>query len=266
VLKIERKYKYLKLVDCGNIKKIIKYSDKNGKQNIQKLDSENYCVLSTGEVKKYTKKEKRENDLKSIRQTVTKLRDIINANITDTKKAKFLTLTYKENMTDTKRLYNDFKKFNMRLRFLGYEYEYIAVAEPQKRGAWHLHCILIFKSLAPYIPSKMLSKTWKNGFIKTNKIDSCDNVGAYLSAYLINIKDGQKTEKGKRLYLYPSGFNIYRISKGIKKPSVKWYFTDSEKQLHLTDYSKTYDKETEIILENGKKLYLNYMQYNKIKI
>jgi hypothetical protein len=83
---------------------------------------------------------------------------------------------------------------------------------------------------------------------------------------LINIKDGEKTEKGKRLYLYPNKFNIYRCSKGIKKPPEYWYYSSDETKLDcLTDCTKTYNKEVEIILDDGKTLYLNYMQYNKIK-
>ena len=261
---IDITYKYTKIVDCGNIKNVIQYSAKNNKINIKKIDANSYQIISTGEVKKYKKGLTRDNQLKGIKQSISKLRDLINTNITDTSKAKFLTLTYEENMTDSKRLYQDFKKFNMRLRFLNYDYEYITVAEPQKRGAWHLHVLLLFKSKAPFIPSNLIAKVWGNGFVRLNKIDNCNNVGAYLSAYLTNLKDGKKTKKGKRLNLYPNKFNLYRCSKGIKKPTIKWYFTaDLLKIKDLDGFKKTYSKVKIIELENGQTLQLNYLQYNK---
>ena len=166
-------------------------------------------------------------------------------------------------MQDTKKLMFDFKNFNKKLRTL-FDYEYIAVAEPQKRGAWHLHIIMIFKTVAPYIPVDVIVKIWRKGGITVEKIEKCDNLGAYLSAYLTNIKDGKKTKKGQRLNLYPNGFRIYRLSKNIKKPLVNWYLTNGQ-QIEFTNHIKTYEQQKTISLENGDNLYINYMQYNKKK-
>ncbi|WP_431825301.1 rolling circle replication-associated protein [Burkholderia sp. F1] len=51
---------------------------------------------------------------------------------------RMITLTYRENMTDKARLKRDFDKLRRRLGGL-YDFQYVAVAERQKRGAWHLH-------------------------------------------------------------------------------------------------------------------------------
>ena len=56
--------------------------------------------------------------------------------------------------------------------------------EPQGRGAWHMHCIIIFDDIAPFIPNNEIAKLWKQGFTKTTKLDNIDNIGAYLTAYL----------------------------------------------------------------------------------
>ena len=61
-------------------------------------------------------------------------------NVTDTEKVTWLTLTYAENMQDYNRLYEDYRKFNMRMKYYCKKnnlpsYEYIAVCEPQARGA-----------------------------------------------------------------------------------------------------------------------------------
>ena len=87
-----------------------------------------------------------------------------------------------------------------------------------------------------------------NGWTKTKMLVNIDNVGAYLTAYLgdiectaenlkmlnlspdslrikevesiegIELKKPKKFIKGGRLYLYPPKFNLYRCSRGIKKP------------------------------------------------
>ncbi|VVE74045.1 bacteriophage-related protein [Pandoraea anapnoica] len=51
---------------------------------------------------------------------------------------RMITLTYRENMQDKERLKRDYDKLRRRLGKLQY-YQYIAVPERQKRGAWHIH-------------------------------------------------------------------------------------------------------------------------------
>jgi hypothetical protein len=51
---------------------------------------------------------------------------------------RMITLTYRENMQDKARLKRDFDALRRRLSRLG-NFHYVAVAEQQKRGAWHLH-------------------------------------------------------------------------------------------------------------------------------
>ena len=88
-----------------------------------------------------------------------RLRDYLNTNITDVSKGRWVTLTYAENMTNTERLYTDFKKFKQKLkRYLKQEFEYIVAMEPQGRGAWHAHIVLIFENKAPYIPNDEMAR------------------------------------------------------------------------------------------------------------
>ena len=51
---------------------------------------------------------------------------------------RMITLTYRENMLDKVRLKRDFDSLRRRLGALG-GFQYVAVAERQQRGAWHLH-------------------------------------------------------------------------------------------------------------------------------
>ncbi|PBG22232.1 hypothetical protein BGU81_22045, partial [Clostridioides difficile] len=93
-------------------------------------------------------------------------------NITNVSHCKWITLTYAENMTDTKRLYDDFVKINKQLKYyiikeFNLRYDYIFAMEPQGRRAWHCHMAMIFETDAPFIPNSKMSELWKQGFTVT---------------------------------------------------------------------------------------------------
>lgn len=253
----------------GHIFELCYTQHKNSKCSIQLLDKDNYILLSTGEVKECSHIDNRSENKLQVSQSLKRLRDYINTNVIDVSHCKWITLTYAENMTDTKRLYLDFKNFIKRFRYKYGSFEYIVACEPQGRGAWHCHCIFIFDKKAPFIPNKEIEILWGNGFTKTNKLDDIDNIGAYLTAYLGDIdlssciennisydskdikeiteiwnkklKVPKKFVKGGRLSMYPPNFNIYRISRGIKAPSKEYYSYHVIKEkagLRLPTYSK----------------------------
>ena len=237
---------------AGNVIKVTASSHRNSSQTIERLEGgDEYIVMSTGEVKEVQHSEKRADNTQSLRQTFARLRLLINANTDQPEKIRFITLTYAKNMQDPEQLYSDFDKFMKRLRYWcqkhGYERpEYIAVAEPQKRGAWHLHLLVIFSQEAPFIPNTTLKKLWGLGFTHIRAVTDIDDLGSYLSAYLGDIElpedDPDYTElatnilpvkehtvngvskkfiKGGRLHLYPRNMRIYRCSRGVKRPTVK---------------------------------------------
>lgn len=242
---------------------------RNNKSNIKILDKNNYVILATGEVKEIKHTENRSESKAEVSQSLKRLRDYINANVDNVNNCKWITLTYAENMTDTKRLYIDFKKFIMRFKYKYGHIEYIVAMEPQSRGAWHCHCIIIFDKKAPFIKNSEIAKLWQQGFTKTQKLDDIDNIGAYLTAYLgdmsltecnsakisyskrdlkqvdeigsNSLKEPKYFVKGARLKLYPPNFNIYRVSRGIKKPSKEYMTYEIAKEkagLGTPTYSK----------------------------
>ena len=91
-----------------------------------------------------------------------------------------------------------------------------------------MHCIIIWDRKRPYIDNNsVFAPMWGHGFTKIQGVpDDCDNLGAYLSAYLSDMAladdDSSSTDKkyikGARLSLYPVGVNIFRHSRGIKQP------------------------------------------------
>ena len=222
--KIEKE-KNVKMTIQGNNYVDVLDMERPAKATIKKLDKKHYCVLRTGEIKEYKKEETTEKDKDNLKKTFARLRQLIRTNFTkDGHNQLFITLTYAENMTDEKRLYNDFKAFFKRLqyRLKGHKLDYIAVMEPQGRGAWHVHLMLKSDKPILFLDNVELEKIWGLGYTETQRLKS-DDVGSYYVAYFTDIlqegKDGSKKhKKGSRLHLYPKGFKFYRTSRGIRKP------------------------------------------------
>lgn len=288
----------VRVKEMGNIVEVMFSERKNNQIFIKKLSDSEYIDLRTGEVKQCDKIDNRAGNLNSIRQSLGRLRDLLNTNITDTSKCRWVTLTYEENMTDPKRLYEDFKNFNKRMRYHlskdGYSYEYIVAMEPQGRGAWHAHIVMLFNGQAPYIDNEFMAQIWGHGFTTTKKLEDVDNVGAYLTAYLgdmdmndykklseeeknsmkiyglkeVEIKGSTQKKsiiKGGRLHMYPPKFNLYRFSRGVKKPIVSY---DSEKnaQKKISAGTLTFEKTIEITDSSSQfKNTINYRHYNLIR-
>lgn len=291
----------------GNITELMWIEKRNSRMYIRKVDADHYIDLreepnpETGEciLHEFNRSENRAQNKAGVAKSLALGRDLLNTNIVDVDFCRWVTLTYAENMTDPKRLYEDFKNFNKRLRYkLGEKYEYIVAMEPQGRGAWHAHVVLIFDHKAPYIPNAELAEIWGHGFVKVKRLDNVDNVGAYLTAYLgdmdlqeaIDTKqiklparcnaenvsgegikeveveiDGETVKKkyikGGRLHMYPPKFNIFRYSRGIKKPTVELMNADKAEKKVSAD-TLTFEKTLKIT--NGKDFesILNYRYYN----
>lgn len=141
----------VRLKEMGNITEIM-YSEKRSRGGyITKIDKDHYVDNRTGELFEFKHLENRAQDLANVAKSLAQGRDILNANITDVSRCRWVTLTYADNMTDPKKLMRDFRHFNTRCREIFGHYEYITAAEPQGRGAWHLHCVFIFAGKAPYM-------------------------------------------------------------------------------------------------------------------
>jgi len=68
--------------------------------------------------------------------------------------------------------------------------------------------------------------------------------------------------KGARLRLYPPGFNLYRASRGVKRPEI-WQTTEAEAQEMIHGAPLTYEKTIAVTDEAGAiKNIINYRQYN----
>ena len=289
----------VKVVEMGNIVEVQYMSRRNTKQTIQMLPGGNeFVICATGEVKEVEHHNTRKDNKKGLYKTFANARGIINANVTDVEKVRWCTLTYAENMTDTKRLYDDFMKFNKRFQYYcktkNYSKpEYIVMMEPQGRGAWHAHLLYIWQDMkAPYIPNEEFRELWGHGFVRIKKLDNVDNVGAYLTAYLGDMElseldeqkrlqsgnsikvveteeDGKKVSKaivkGARLDLYPSNFNMLRCSRGVKRP-IEEMMSQTEATKKVLGATKTFESAIKLTDTDSKfETVIIKEQYNRVR-
>lgn len=199
----------------------------------------------------------------SIRNSVSKLRRLINNNFTGGKNELWITLTFGKNKVfDPKQLCKLFEVFIRKFRrhFNCQKIDYIYVPEPHEKGDWHIH-LLLKSNKSLYISNKDLNKLWSHGFVKVNRLKDIDNIGAYVSSYLINIKEGETTKKGARLYLYPPQHKLYRASKGIKKPEI-FEMTYKEAQKYVKPDNLTYKNTLHLNNGEGFKSLIHTESYN----
>ena len=292
----------IKVKSMGHITELQYMEKRNHKQTVQMLPGLNengkreYVVIDSGEVKECNKYTSRADNYIGLKRTFQKCRDLINTNVTDVNNVRWITLTYQENMTDTKRLYKDFEHFNKRFQryCIKQDYgkaEYIVMMEPQGRGAWHCHLLYIWSHKSPYIANDILRDIWGQGFVKIKKLDNVDNVGAYLTAYLGDIEitddsdlskqnfklkvvdiendkgvlETKRFIKGGRLHMYPPKFNMIRYSRGLKKPTVEYMsYKNAEKK--VSDATLTYETSFSISdKENNYSNIINVRYFNSVK-
>ncbi len=83
--------------------------------------------------------ERAENETRAVRRARSRLRHLI----LTTRADHLLTLTYRENVTDFERAAADLSRFVRQVKARLPGWVYIAVAEEQKRGAWHWHLAVV---------------------------------------------------------------------------------------------------------------------------
>lgn len=273
---------HIRVSEQGNVLEVTKMNSRSDGCPIVKVSADSYIIKGdeTGELHDFKRTANRSEGVESLHKTFKRLRAIINTNCTDPESVRWVTLTYAENMTDTKRLYSDFKTFWMRFKRRWPGADYIIVIEPQKRGAWHVHALFIWSVKAPFIPNDDLAACWGHGFVMVKALDNVDNIGAYLSAYLGDVevpmesekgevktlKDGTKKKfvKGARLCLYPPGMNIYRCSRGIKQPTDRWVTPEEYESLSKSS-TLTYANSVEVETETGFTRVIAKEYYNRLR-
>ena len=187
---------------------------------------------------------------RQVRKSCESFKWLIRAN--EKKIRLFVTLTYAHNMTDTQQLYQDYRRFWQKLK---YEYPqltgYLVAFEPQQRGAWHAHMLLMSNDAFIYIPNKKMHAIWGKGFTKTQTPKGKRDIAAYLTSYLTNVREGGRTKKGARLYMYKAGFHFLRHSRDINYVDSRKWFGRFDKLDDVYNFNLLYDYENIRRSHNG---------------
>lgn len=187
---------YVRVTDMGHIVEIQYMKHWNRTCPILKLSRSEYLVKSTGEIGEFKQSETRKDNMNSLRQSFKRLSYLINANFNGAGNELWITMTYRENMTDRKQAAKDFDKFLKRLKYYCKKewgktrghFEFVKATEPQERGAWHFHMLVKFPLMKKvYIDNDTYAKIWKHGITKVKRPDKTDNMGAYFTSYLTNV-------------------------------------------------------------------------------
>lgn len=213
----------VKIVNCGNVVEVYKY--KNTIQSGFKVTQEKKQREKTEEVKN-------ENLQRSIKRSKRNIFELVNTNYVKNK-SSFLTITFKENLTDYDLAMYYWKLFKKKVEYhYKIKLKYCGVVEFQERGAIHFH-ICLFN--IGYLEQSKLYELWNSVVpggvnIKGIKDRECDNVGAYMTYYMNKDLEngfGKEEYKGKKRYFY---------SRNLDKPNVEYIDLDK-----YSDYERYYN-------------------------
>ena len=217
--------------------------------------------IQTGEITEEKKTSKRGESLYILLESNIKLQDLIKENTVNLNHILLITFTYREKTLDMKKINEDFKSFMKRLRRRITEFgtiEYINTLELDN-GGYHIHAIIFFNESKKivYIPDTIIAEIWGHGFIKFGKKPKTKkDVYYYVTPHLSN----EVTNKNSHMHYkalmqmeLPTGQNLYRYSKGLKKPVIH---TDTYENV------KKYLKENSYVFER-KNVYLNPMHSHR---
>ncbi|MGG0757595.1 rolling circle replication-associated protein [Brevibacillus laterosporus] len=151
----------------------------------------------------------------------------------DTSKSKFLTFTFRENVTDLTEANKEWDKFIKRLRRRYGDFKYLNVIEFQKRGAVHYHML----SDLPYVPQKELLRLWGNGWVYVTKIAHVDNIGAYLIKYMTKETYDERF-CGRKAYTCSQGLDRPIVYRGEEAERIiALYDLDQKKEVYTSCYT-----------------------------
>ena len=177
-----------------------------------------------------------ENRKLTTRRAREKIRRLALCNF-DAETSRFLTLTFRDgsvdDVTNVEQCNKEFKKFIQRLKYNYGDFKYIAVIEFQdknKRGAVHYHIMYDL----PYIKRSKLIELWGNGSVDIRKMYHVDNLGAYLTSYML--KDiGDHRLRGKKCYLTSKNLDKPILLRGQEILDVERIYQLDKKEIVFTN-------------------------------
>lgn len=208
----EKRYN-IKLIDCGNFIRIYKFENDKYKidssfkkdLNLKKIDTD--TLVKKSNLSKY----KSINIINAIRSN-NSIQCLARANSSIW--TTFITLTFKDNITDISFANKKFNQFISNVRKLKPNFKYLAVPEFQKRGAVHYHLLSNLnyndgviipqknkKGNAVNIDSIYDIKYWSFGFCRVDFISgNFKKIFSYLTKYMTKDIDNRLFSKKRYLF------------------------------------------------------------------
>lgn len=254
ILTTKNKSYDLKIVDCCDYIQV--YSKQNkffgnfetiSKKNnsIQKIDTDNLVKF---------------NNINS--NNKIKFQNIIRSKLECQRLAKanskywntFITLTFKDNITDIKLANKKFRNFIDSIKRVFNSFKYICIPEFQKRGSVHYHLlsnININSNLITiqYFKNKKYYhiKYWNNGFNKVDNISGdIKKIIGYISKYMTKNIDNRLFNKHR--YFYSRNLTkpttIYINLSNIKEKTYYLNLLSNKNLIYENNYISLYDRDT----------------------
>lgn len=186
------------------------------KKGYENIDNEKYTKGRQSSMLINNKKDNKKVESSSLSRSVTILRDYANAN--EKEWLTFITLTFKENITDINLANKKFNHFTKCMKRKYPDFKYLGVPEFQKRGAVHYHLLTNLVKGSDLLPlqentdDKYDVKYWNYGFSSVFDLKETDdnfNVVAYICKYFYKDFDNRLFGRTKVLK-----------SNNLKKPLV----------------------------------------------
>lgn len=239
---INKKYD-IKLVESGNYVQLYMYETKKLKK---KKDNDIDLMLKKNKIDKMvdTKNEKittsnnttNEIEMRNIIRSKLECQRIAKAN--DTQWETFITLTFKENITDIDNANKRFRYFVDKIRRVKKDFKYICIPEFQKRGAIHYHLLTNIPVNSKLLPKREPLKLWNKETKSYKEIEYYDikywnegfssaeiikgdqkKIVGYISKYMTKDIDNRLFNKHRYFY-----------SKNLDKPKENFIDTDNEEE------------------------------------
>lgn len=261
ILETSKKCYDVKLVECGDYIQLYLY----GKKKVKNIDDDNNdlnlkAVLLNSKNSKGSKDNS--NSLKEI-----EFRNIIRSKLECQRMAKsnigswktFITLTFKENITEVNDAMYQFKKFVIKVRRIKKDFMYLCITEFQKRGAVHFHILTnidIDDESLMYRQEDNKNfvhiKYWNDGFTSVEPLNgNPKKIIGYISKYMTKDIDNRLFNKHRYFY-----------SRNLNKPKESFIDLDNNRErdyyikktqgkelIYQNEYINTYDDSTVKFLE-----------------
>lgn len=253
------------ILDSKHISPTI-FNSTNKKYDIKLVESDNYVQLYMYETKKLKKKKDNDIDLMLKKNKIDKMVDVKNEKVTnsnnltnvielrsiirsklecqriakanDTQWETFITLTFKENITDIDNANKRFRYFVDKVRRVKKDFKYICIPEFQKRGAIHYHLLTNIPVNSKLLPKREPLKLWNKETKSYKEIEYYDikywnegfssaeiikgdqkKIVGYISKYMTKDIDNRLFNKHRYFY-----------SKNLNKPKENFIDTDNEEE------------------------------------